>query len=121
MLIAHLGARHHQGVVGVIDVEHLLVVGGAVGVLGADHALVEADVLQAEEFLGQVDHLVVQDQAVERAALERKGRHHRVGVDAEREVPFGVDVGRKLLGGREERGHRLLRRPHLFAARRRPQ
>ena len=37
-----------------------------------------------------------------------------MGVDAKGAIALGVEVGRELLGRREELGQRGLRRPHLF-------
>jgi hypothetical protein len=100
-------------VIAVVDVQELFVVERAVGVLRAHHALVEADVRQPQKLLGQVDHLVVQDHAIEYAALERERRQHRVRIDAERQIAGRVAVLRELLGRREEVGQRFLRQPHL--------
>ena len=100
--------------VAVVDVEQLVVRLGATGVLGAQHALVQAKVGEAQELLGQVDQPVVEDQLVERGALEGEPGHDGVRIGAEGGIAFGIPIGREVVGAREDRFEcRPRRRHHL--------
>ncbi len=101
-------ARHDEGVIAEVDVEELLVAQRRVGVLGAQHRLIETEVGDAEQLLGQVDDPLVHDEVVERAVLEREARHDAVRIDPEGLVARRIDVVREVLGRRHQPGqHRL--------------
>src|ERR1019366_7395784 len=78
------------------------------------HALVEPDVGEAQELLGQADDALVEDHAVEGTALERKRGHDGMRVDAKWAIAVRIDVARELLGGGEELWQRVLRRRELL-------
>ena len=108
LLVARLVTGHHQGVVGEVGVEELLVAERRLRVLGTQHRLVEPGVGDPEQLLGQVDHAIVHDQVVERSVVEGEARHHSVRIDAKGLVASRVRVGRELLGRGEQRRQRRL-------------
>ena len=78
LLVAELVSGHDQHVVRVVGVQQLVVARLLVRVLGRDDAHVEREVAGAEEPLGEVDDVVVQDERVEARAVERELRPGRV-------------------------------------------
>ena len=109
LVVAGLGPRHGDGVVGKVDVEELVVAGGLSRVLGCGGSHVHPDVVATAELLGQVDQQVAHGDGVERAAVEGKPRPIGVPGPPARIVTIRGRFGH-LLGGREKLAHRPLGR-----------